>query len=527
MLRREALPLLALGAAVAFGTRAAWIDPVAAFPQRDTAFGELAIHHLQNALLGRAAWADAPLGWPLPAGTARLDWMLGQAVVTLPLRALGASPAAAHGVVSALGLLVAAVAVYGLARRLGTTRSGALLAGLTAGIGPASLAELHHANLTWGGLGVVAVLILVARQGVGIAGGATAGAIVVGAAHFGLYAGLFAGATFLAGLPAALALAGRRAWLGFAAGAFVAALSLVPVASLYAGAASAVDPGDNAGESWDPAQTLTPSPSAPLHRFFGIADPPPKRGPAHRSVNPGYLLGGMALLGGALALGRRKSAWALVLAAGVLAAVLATGVRPMIGGRSLGVAGPYAWVDFLTEHRLRAPERWLFLAQIALGLLAGLALSQGQAWVASRAGAVRASIGAALATALVFLELPVMAPAKAATAAFPPPAYALLEGAPPGPLFEVLGGRDPCRGIDRLRMQPLHGHPLVGGHQGRFSAAGQALNRTLDAWPHPSTLAWLREAGVSLVLEHPPLRPLPDDPGLRCTASHGHRLCVL
>lgn len=38
---------------------------------------------------------------------------------------------------------------------------------------------------------------------------------------------------------------------------------------------------------------------------------------------------------------------------------------------------------------------------------------------------------------------------------------------------------------------------------------------------------WLREAGVGLILEYPPLRPLPTDPGLVCTEAASHRLCTL
>lgn len=541
---RLAAPL-GLALAVLFGARAAVMNPVAAFPQRDTAFGEVAIHHLQDALLGRAAWADAPLGWPLPGGTARLDWMLGQALLTLPLRAVGAAPWTCHGAASALGLVVSALAAFGIGRRLGLTRAGALLAGLGAGLGPAALGELHHANLTWGGLGGVAVWLLLraGRRATGAADprraalrGGMAGAVLAGAAHFGLYAALFSGVTFLAALPTLAVTAGRRAWLGFAAGVLAVGLTLVPVAALYAGAASAVDAGDSAGESWDPASSVEPSAAAPLHRALGLAEHPTRRAAAQRSANPGYLLGGMGVVGVSLALRRWRAGWPLVLALGLAAAAMAVGGRPSWAGSSLGVVGPYAWVDLFSGHRLRAPERWLFLVHVALALLAGLTLSAAQEWVAgggrARKARPRASVWlSALLGAVVLLvaygELPIAASYATAHTGFPPPAYALLEGAAPGPLFEVLGGKDPCRSVDRLRMQPAHGHPLVGGHQGRFSPESQSLNRTLDHWPSPATVSWLREAGVGLILEHPPLRPLPTDPGLVCTEAASHRLCTL
>lgn len=103
-----------------------------------------------------------------------------------------------------------------------------------------------------------------------------------------------------------------------------------------------------------------------------------------------------------------------MLALGLAAAAMAVGGRPSWAGSSLGVVAPYAWVDVFSGRRLRAPKRWLFLVHVALALFAGLTLS-----------------------------------------------------AAPGPLLEVLGGKDLCRPEDRLRMQPAHGHALVGGHQGR------------------------------------------------------------
>lgn len=543
---RLAAPL-GLALAVLFGARAAVMNPVAAFPQRDTAFGEVAIHHLQDALLGRAAWADAPLGWPLPGGTARLDWMLGQALLTLPLRAVGAAPWTCHGSASALGLVVSALAAFGIGRRLGLTRAGALLAGLGAGLGPAALGELHHANLTWGGLGGVAVWLIwgaghratdAADPRRAALRGGMAGAVLAGAAHFGLYAALFSGVTFLAALPALAVTAGRRAWLGFLGGALAVGLTLVPVAVLYAGADSAVDAGDSAGESWDPARSLAPTAAAPVHRALGLAALPAAKAVLQRSANPGYLLGGMGIVGVSLALRRWRAGWPMVLALGLSAAAMAVGGRPSRAGNSLGVVGPYAWVDLFSGHRLRAPERWLFLVHVALALFAGLTLSAAQRWVAGGGGArawrampracawVPALLGAVV-LLVAYGELPVRVPHATARTGFPPPAYTLLDGAAPGPLFEVLGGKDPCRPVDRLRMQPAHGHALVGGHQGRFSPEIRALNKTLDAWPSPATVSWLREAGVGLILEHPPLRPLPADPGLVCTEAASHRLCTL
>lgn len=486
------------------------LAPGAAFPQRDAGFSAVVVQHLGDAALGRAAWSEAPLGFPVPHGTARADWMLGAAMVALPLRVF--DPSRAYALVAALGVLSTALACGWVARRLVGPGPHTWVAALVGGAGPVQLAHLPHANLVFHAPAALGF-------GLALAGSPVAAGLLAGlGVHFGLYAGLHA----LVALGVGLLAAGdaRGALRGLAA-AGVVVLTALPVAALYRDAEARwgahLDPTEVREGSVAPLELLDPTPTAPIHEALGLVDAPPVvRGradaPPLEPPNAGYAVTALAMLGAWR--GRRERATRGVL--GLWAAATALAFGPWIDLGMGGIYGPHA----LFGDGLRGPARWMAVSHVAVGLLAARALLP---WTGGARGGVL-GLGA---VGLALAELP--RPDVGRIDALAPPAEVerLLAGAAdvPGPLLERFATGCECAGSVRLRAALFHRRPLVGGEYARaFDALGR-VNRLAAGWPRPETVALARGAGVRVVLEHPPVRgPAPE--GWRCAVDGLHRLCV-
>ncbi len=478
---------------------ASWI-----LPQRDAAFSALALHHLHDVLTGRATLADSPLGWPFRGGFVWTDWVLGQAVLTLPFRLADSDPAHTWALAGLLGLWATAVAAHALSRALTGPGVHNAIAALIAGFGPLQVAHAAHANLLHHEWTLLAPL-LVGLGARGRPGFALAGGLVAGASfHFGLYAGLHTVVTAVAALV--LCARGRAlvlALVGLAAGL----LTVVPVGAAYLRAAGrwglGVDPLEAASTSWTLRSLITPTDGALLHGRVAL---PPLGDP----TNPGFLALALAVVG--LALGRGR-AWIGIAGVAVLAALLALGPH-----LAPGVPGPAA----LLGNNVRAPVRWMFLFHGAVALWAAAAVGS----LARHLPSWSRPLVVLPVLACLLLELPRTSSVPAESVA-PDPAYRMVAASPiSGPLFERFGRRCTCDGTPRLLAALRHGHALAGGYLARTSPLVRQWNRVASTWPRDDAVTLLALGGIRLVLEHPPLPPdVP--PGTECRTAHRHRLCVV
>jgi hypothetical protein len=512
----------------------------AVFVQRDSAFTVLASHHLQQALLGRRAWAQGPLGWPMPWSVTQADFTAGQGLFSWPFEALGIEPFGAMGVVAFLGLLLTAYCAHRLAQALLGPGPHTWVAGVAAACHPMHLAHAQHVNLVHHEWMVLGALLL----GWGLTsrrpGRTFGGALVLSLAPwFGLYMGLHA-ALVGAGVLAVAALArqgDRRTWIATAAGLALGVLAFAPVLWTYARVAFRfevfTDPGALAPWSWDPSTSLAPLPRAPLHRWlFGLDDG--LAGASGDPANPGYCAAALALLG--LVGWRRRPGprwgWSAVVAILTAAMLLALGPVVIWRGQATAVPGPYRLLDWIPGfYGLRDPVRWLGVAFTALGPLAGLG-----AWrlvrVARRWGRwPAAGLGLLVVGALV-AERVVPQAATPETLRLDP-VYLELDSLPGhGPIWDdavVLGSGEracDCDAGHAYRAALYHGRPLVGGTAARGTEASRALYRVLQTWPSAEAVELLRAIGAAAVLDHDG-HDLPVLDGMSCAPTQQHLLCSL
>lgn len=506
---REALSLAALTGATLWAARPWSLSGDWLFPQRDAAFTAVVLDHLQRALLGQADWRAAPIGWPYPRGTAMSDWLLGEALLSLPLRWV-VDPLRIYGLACLLGLGLTAWAVHHLSAAISGRGPHTVVAGIGAGLGAVQLSHAHHLNLVhhaalpWAVLALGAGLAL-DRRGLAFAGGL----LTACAAHFGLYMGLHAAFAALV-LAGALAFERRGAawtWAAAAAGAALGGLSLAPILALYRRAASELDvvigSDEVASGAWDALDLWGPASRLDLTW----------------SPAPALLVIGLAGAAVALRSAERRPRLIAIALAGLGGALLAMGDAPVLGGHALGIPGPHALLSAISGGQLRAPGRWLFLTELSLALLGAHALMRATGrW--PRAGRI-ATIAAAI--SLLAGAPPTLAVPRAE--AEPDPIYAWVAQHPrPGALLELFPERVGAGDTPRLLGVLLHHRPIVGGNFARGSELRLAYNRLALRWPDPAADALLRASGVGLVLIHPDARP-----GLRatCEQNGAYRLCPL
>lgn len=495
-----------LGAGVIVAVMIAATRPWGGFGAPDVAFTMVATRHLQDAALGARDWTRSPLAWPFPDSVANVDWVLGQALLELPLRAAGVDPIVAYSVDVTVGMALTALACA-LASRVLLGRGGHnVVAGLIGGLHPLQLGWTtpynnlaHHEVVV---LAPLALLVGVRRGAVALA--AVGGAAVAASFHLGFYIGLHTllAAGGLAVAAAAARLGPPRAWAAAAAGFSVAALTVVPPALRYAAFATryAVE--------------------VPIEQL--------ERQSWHWSTHPGLAALGLAAVGAAAVATGRVAAprWLVVglAAVALVAAALALGPEATRGG----LPGPYrALLALPAFGGLSAPARWIGLTFTVVALLA----AAGTRALADRAG----RRGGWVAVAAVLIVLADRAPTIAMpltrpyAALAPPSLYAALDEVPsPGALYdEALRRRGTCEHepSDALRAALYHGRPLVGGKYARRFDALERFNRVAASWPADEARELFAAVGVVAVVEHPPLGPAPADAA--CATRDGHRVCAL
>ncbi len=500
MNRPERLAVALAVLPVALASAALWTGVSAA---RDGAFSAAQMAWVQEALLGRVPLWEAPLGAPLGDGTTRADWVLAQALATMPAQLLGAGVELAWAHAAALGVIGSAAVIAWLASRLGARGPTLAVAALGGAWGPAVVGHAQHANLAWHAPWVLSGALAAGPW-------PWLGGLVAGLAfHAGVYTGLHA--AFAIGVVVLTRIATDRRVLFAVPGFLLGLVPAVPVYQRYAEAAEmygyGVDPSENVRESLDLASFFAPLGGAPLHAELGFPAPP-----LADPALPGFALAVLGAIG--LWLARRERAWWPVILGTLLAYFLALGPEPRWNGHPLGIPGPAALLDALTPTGLRSPARWVAVAHVGLALGAAGALSRLDGW--------RRWLASVLALALVFAETPGV-PTRSPPA-WPAALRAALDASPPGPFLDR-AGKDDC-GHARYAVAVETRRPLIGGNYARFSTALQTVNREIARWPSEATVRYLRGIGGAVVIEHPPLRgPLPT--GIDCQVVAGHRVCVV
>ncbi len=121
-----------------------------AVPTRlDNRFQAWVIHWVQGALMGEHSLFDASTFAPAPDSLTFSDHLIGLAVVLLPLRWLGLSPAAIFNTGLVLGVVADAVAAYVMGFVLTRRRSAGLVAAAVFALGPVPWLATMHINLVW------------------------------------------------------------------------------------------------------------------------------------------------------------------------------------------------------------------------------------------------------------------------------------------------------------------------------------------------------------------------------------------
>ena len=481
---RPRLLLTELATVAFIGLLALWrlrplsLDPAAVPPQRDAAFTTIGLRHLQRALTGELPLLEAPLGYPSVHSLTQADWMLGQALFTLPLSFI--DPVRIGVFVSLVGIVLSAWALHHVARAVWGPGPHSLLAPLLGGLGAMTIDNAHHLNLVWHAPATWGVLLLCVGMTAGRLGAAIGGGLLVGsAAHFGFYTGAHAAAVSAMALLALARWPGRRVAVGAGLGLLLGFLSVLPVLDLFLDGAAALGAGTGAASSQEGQWN-------PLHAW-AIGG----RAPAVESWRPALPLLVLALV----ALRRwRWQARPLLVVAGACA-LLALGAAPVIGSLALPVPGPHALLDALTGSQLRAPGRWLFWTEAALAVLACGAV------VRSRRAVTWAVVAVVVVT--VATRRPLRSVPRAQIAV--PTVFADLSATAPGePVFERFGREGQGSGLGRLHALLADPLPVVVGHYARVSPVRADFIAAASKWPDPDADRLLRAAGVGTVVIHEP-----------------------
>jgi hypothetical protein len=509
-----------------------WLSPGGAFIARDAVFSALSLEHLQEVALGARPLTRGPLAWPMADSITQCDWMPLQAAMHAPLRWLDPWPMHAYALSCFTGIALTALAVWYVARALTGPGPHAWVAGAIGGLHPLQMAHAQHTNL------VHHELMVVGAAGLGWAlvrrrptQAALFAALAVMGMHLGVYAGAH-GVVAAAVVAAAVALTAgtdRRTVLAAVGGAALMALTVLPVASLYAGVALregiVIDPIETGQTSWHLLDTLAPLRGTfahyPLQWVWPLSPHPMVD---FNPPTPGYTALALGLMGlGGARKAPRWVRWSL-LALALLGGLLALGPDVRLTADGPSIPGPYRLAALLPGvSGLRAPARWLVLPLTAWALVAAF----GARTLFARVPRARIPL-AALLLALVAAEAP-RNNAVSAEMGRMQPVYHALDGIDvDGALWDEAlrhNGSCDCKGGQAIRAGLFHGRPLAGGHFARRYARLEQFNRDAGRWPQSEAVELLRDAGVAVALEHPPLGPLPTDAS--CTEVDGHRLCVL
>lgn len=512
--RADLAAALALGAAT-LATCGPWVVlQDRTFTGRDVAFTWIAAEEAASALVHGPA--GGVLAWPLRYPATNADVVLGEGI-------LGAlvpgDPLVRNDVIAVLGLLLTAWTAHRLARALTGPGWHTWIAGIMAGLGPLQVLHLQHVNLVHHEgvvlTGLFAGLALTGRPAYALGAGLAAATSWMFGVYLGLQATAVLGCVLVTGLVCRRG--DRASFLALIAAFLVSLGAGWALTAPWRASADLyeihVDESELRDGSWHLADTLAPLEGVALHAPLDAVWPPPSISRRTNPANPGYVAVGLAVAGAVRARRERdRFGW---MSLGIVA--LAGGLLAL-GPAVAGLPGPWRLLQEGGLDGLRAPARWLWLSFAAFGPFAALAARE----LAARAGRWSPAVILGLLAALV-AETPYPKASPFGEAMFEP-VYAGIDGE--GALYdEALRHDATCgaNGSQALRAALFHGRPLIGGSYARVYPALAEVNRVAGLWPRTEAIDLFRVTGVTTVLEHPPLRTLPE--GLECRESDGHRIC--
>jgi hypothetical protein len=385
---------------------------------------------------------------------------------------------AAYNALVAGSFVLAAVALYGLARRLGASPVGAAFGAAVFAFNPQRFARsLGHLNLLgigWLAVALAALVLAAKRRGAPrLFAGAAAGLAFTALAFTDLYLAILGGIAVASLFVFQLAReADKRGVLAaYSAAALVAAPCVLPYALAVRKETAGWKTSGHESQWCSTAVTSLVIPG-PVQLASRLTRPLTERNHQNNTEGASYL--GLVPLAATvwMAVGRRRvRALDPFLLAGAAGLLLALGPKLRIFDRLLEVPLPYALVERLVPALRLGGCVNRFVA------LASLPLALGTAFAATRLLAARTASGRAIVAAGALFYAVEVAPVNPGVAVWPytpaDPAMVAIANAPEtGNVFDVDGG------AAALIRQLRHGRPQVLGYVSRTPPAG--LARRLD-----------------------------------------------
>ena len=529
--RRHAGPVAGLVAAAVgsslWNLRGVLDEWSTAVPTRlDNRFQAWVIHWVQGALMGEHPLYDAATFAPAHGTLTFSDHLIGLALVLLPLRWLGLSPAAVFNTAIVLGVVLDALAGYALGYVLVRRRSAAVVCGAVFALGPVPWLATMHLNLVWRpGLALVVALgwVLADRAGgrhrwPGLPGDRT---LLAGLAAVVAWQGLvsFFYAVFVL-IVAAVAVAVR--WRDLGSGRWrVAGSVLVGTAlSAWSYVPYLTTRREQSGFEWELEDVAflraAPHIVEEANVVWGGWLGRPLFGPDGFHAFPGLVVIALVVAGLALARSwrRREGSGAVPLVGVGLALVGAMGALGPGWGRTTG------WTPYALAFRfvpgfsaIRASGRFVLIVLLGLAVVAAVAVAEVAARIEDRDGgereirpAGRARIAGALA-ALVVAGLVVEGAARPrdVTPAAPRPVdVALAEADGPGGVVYLPVGFDGLGDFDAQEAfvvrSARHDRRIVNGFAGFYPESARVLADRLTGLPDDVSLDCLAAHDIAFVV---------------------------
>jgi len=437
---------------------------------------------------------DAPIFHPETGTLAYSEPLLLPGIVMAPVHWLGGDAILAHNLLLVIGYVSSGLAMYFLVRRLTGHNGAALVSAAIFTVYPYRLEEYAKVQLQLAGfvpLALYAVHRLIDRPSwrasLMLAGAMTAQ--IYTCLYYGIYGPVVVGVVWLAGLVRA---GDRRIGVvKYAAlAAVVSAVLAIPLVGPYRAAARVV--GERSMDEVDRGSAAAGDylRAHPDNALYGQPDHP---GTGERRLFPGYVIPALALGGLAPPL-----TWPVV----AYAAAAAVSANLSLGLNAPGYRWLYDWV--WPFRAVRVPARFAMLLGLTLAVLGGFGFER---LCRGRGGRVQAVL-VVLAIALVTIE---SRPRSLELSALPDPApavYAWLAAQPRGVVCEYpvgnLQGRVGPQDATYMYYGIRHWHPLVNGYSGFVPPSYLELLDRLRSFPDETSMAYLRERGVTYLLVHSP-----------------------
>ncbi len=437
---------------------------------------------------------QANIFWPERDTLAYSDAMLFEGALAAPMIWAGVTAPIVQSVLILASFVASGCAAFLLARHL-TGRFGAgIVAGLIFAFAPFRFDHYMHLELLWSFWMPLAVLALIRTFEEGSTRWGVTTALLclmqtLSSIYYGVFLAMVLGVMTVVLWIGRTSETRRRAVVGLASGAVLAAVLLYPYLQPYQRAKHTVGEREE-GVVW-------------LH----------SAGPKHYlAATPGnWLYGSYA---------DRISRHEKRLFAGVVGLTLVVvGLWPPVDPRrlamlaglgmavylSIGMNAPgFAWVREHVEifRGLRAPARAAQLSLLMLAVLAAYGMARLQSWLQGRrlSFATYAPMACASVLVLEYASMPIdlrPAPMKSASSAW-------LAEQPRGVVAELPMpiGIDRSHEVEISYQSTFHWQPLVNGHSGNFPLSHYLLHKQVETLPGPEGLDALKRSGVKYIVVH-------------------------